>query len=182
MDESTFHSEDQFLSPDDSRVLLSALEDSDRRKLAHGRQVCDTEDGGSFISPGEESDTLPLSSPYPVPKEENLPDPASQPGIPVQELLSRIAREVQSIKAELGALKPTQSEAPTVDHAEVPVPPPASCTAGSGISAEAQDDVKRLLVYLDRLLESLPEAKVDEFARSEYFDLYRKVFDYYDLA
>jgi hypothetical protein len=35
---------------------------------------------------------------------------------------------------------------------------------------------------MDRLLESLPEDKIDEFARSEYFDLYRKVFEYFDLA
>lgn len=43
-------------------------------------------------------------------------------------------------------------------------------------------DLKKLLGYMDRLLESLPEDKIDEFARSEYFDLYRKVFEYFDLA
>lgn len=51
-----------------------------------------------------------------------------------------------------------------------------------GMPEEMLADLKKLLGYMDRLLESLPEDKIDEFARSEYFDLYRKVFEYFDLA
>jgi hypothetical protein len=29
---------------------------------------------------------------------------------------------------------------------------------------------------MDQLLESLPEEKIEEFAKSEYFDTYRKLF------
>jgi pilus assembly protein FimV len=34
-----------------------------------------------------------------------------------------------------------------------------------------------VLVYLDQLLASLPEEKIEEFASSEYYDTYRKLFD-----
>ena len=51
-----------------------------------------------------------------------------------------------------------------------------------GMPEDMLADLKKLLGYMDRLLESLPEDKIDEFARSEYFDLYRKVFEYFDLA
>jgi len=44
------------------------------------------------------------------------------------------------------------------------------------------EDLKRLLNYLDSLLEALPEEKIDEFARSEYFELYRRVFEFFGLV
>ena len=44
-------------------------------------------------------------------------------------------------------------------------------------SASLQDDVRTVLKYMDDLLESLPEEKIEEFAKSEYFELYRKLFD-----
>jgi len=33
------------------------------------------------------------------------------------------------------------------------------------------------LSYLDKLLDSLPEDKIEEFANSEYFDTYKKLFE-----
>ena len=30
---------------------------------------------------------------------------------------------------------------------------------------------------MDQLLESLPEEKIEEFAKSEYFDTYKRLFD-----
>jgi hypothetical protein len=32
------------------------------------------------------------------------------------------------------------------------------------------------LSYMDQLLESLPEDKIEEFAKSQYFDSYKKLF------
>ncbi|MDR1586124.1 MAG: hypothetical protein LBS57_01565, partial [Treponema sp.] len=42
----------------------------------------------------------------------------------------------------------------------------------SGIRGE----LKTVLSYMDQLLESLPEEKIEEFAKSEYFDTYKKLF------
>jgi hypothetical protein len=44
------------------------------------------------------------------------------------------------------------------------------------------NDIKKLLLYLDRLLESLPEEKIEEFANSEYFSLYRNIFEHLGLS
>jgi len=40
-----------------------------------------------------------------------------------------------------------------------------------------KSEIKSVLSYLDKLLDSLPEEKIEEFARSEYFDTYKKLFE-----
>lgn len=40
-----------------------------------------------------------------------------------------------------------------------------------------KDEIKSVLTYMDQLLESLPEEKIEEFAKSEYFDTYKRLFD-----
>ncbi len=44
------------------------------------------------------------------------------------------------------------------------------------IGGNMQEEIKSVLSYMDRLLESLPEDKISEFAQSEYFDRYKKLF------
>lgn len=40
-----------------------------------------------------------------------------------------------------------------------------------------KQDVKTVLLHLDQLLASLPEEKIEEFASSEYYDTYKKLFE-----
>ena len=40
-----------------------------------------------------------------------------------------------------------------------------------------KDEIKSVLTYMDQLFESLPEEKIEEFAKSEYFDTYKRLFD-----
>ena len=42
-------------------------------------------------------------------------------------------------------------------------------------------EIKSVLVYLDQLLEALPDNKIDEFAKSEHFKTYKKLFEELDL-
>jgi hypothetical protein len=44
------------------------------------------------------------------------------------------------------------------------------------IPAGLKSELKTVLSYMDHLLESLPEDKIEEFAKSEYFDSYKKLF------
>ena len=65
------------------------------------------------------------------------------------------------------------SEAPPVKIAksdEINIAEDASVPPG------IKTDLKNVLSYMDHLLESLPEDKIDEFAQSEYFDTYKKIF------
>jgi hypothetical protein len=44
------------------------------------------------------------------------------------------------------------------------------------IPSGLKSELKTVLSYMDQLLESLPEDKIEEFAKSEYFDTYKKLF------
>ncbi len=61
----------------------------------------------------------------------------------------------------------------------IPRAPTTSATAA--VDEEIPDDlkteIKSILKYMDQLLEALPEDKIEEFARSEYFEVYKKLFD-----
>jgi hypothetical protein len=46
-----------------------------------------------------------------------------------------------------------------------------------GIPSNLKQELKTVLSYMDQLLESLPEDKIEEFAKSEYFDTYKKLFE-----
>ena len=52
----------------------------------------------------------------------------------------------------------------------------------SDISPDLKSELKDVLSYMDHLLESLPEEKIEEFAKSEHFDTYQKIFKELGLA
>jgi hypothetical protein len=45
------------------------------------------------------------------------------------------------------------------------------------LSGQSKDELKSVLSYLDKLLEDLPEDRIKEFAKSDYYDLYVKILD-----
>jgi pilus assembly protein FimV len=49
--------------------------------------------------------------------------------------------------------------------------------SGETVPDKLKQDVKSVLLYLDQLLASLPEEKIEEFASSEYYDTYKKLFE-----
>lgn len=49
--------------------------------------------------------------------------------------------------------------------------------SATSATSKIQDDIKSVLVYMDQLLENLPEDKIEEFAKSEHFDTYKKLFN-----
>ncbi|MCL1815493.1 MAG: hypothetical protein FWG27_06725 [Treponema sp.] len=53
----------------------------------------------------------------------------------------------------------------------------AASGAEEGIPSNLKQELKTVLSYMDQLLESLPEDKIEEFAKSEYFDTYKKLFE-----
>ena len=61
-----------------------------------------------------------------------------------------------------------------VDELDLELAPRAS--SDSEISPLLKEELKSVLSYMDQLLESLPDDKIEEFARSEYFETYKKLF------
>jgi hypothetical protein len=62
----------------------------------------------------------------------------------------------------------------------VAVTPKDGTSAGSAsdtIPEGLKSEIKSVLSYMDQLLESLPEEKIQEFANSEHFEVYKRLFD-----
>jgi len=47
----------------------------------------------------------------------------------------------------------------------------------TNITPQLKTEIKSVLSYMDHLLESLPEDKIDEFANSEHYEVYKKLFE-----
>ncbi len=175
-----------FLSPAETQGILSALEERDARMLGSSGTTglqADDDDEGFFVSPedleqGGVEITIPSRKQQPGTESRN-----SHPGPAIQsDILTRIAGELRSIKSELGSLKTNYDDMIARSDPDAAEAWENDTDARRELPEDIYDDMKRLLVYLDRLLESLPESKIDEFAGSEYFELYRKVFDYFELS
>jgi pilus assembly protein FimV len=52
----------------------------------------------------------------------------------------------------------------------------------SGIPENLKTELKTVLSYMDQLLEALPDDKIEEFAKSDYYDTYKKLFKELGLA
>lgn len=47
----------------------------------------------------------------------------------------------------------------------------------AALPVDLKNEIKSVLSYMDQLLESLPEDKIEEFAKSEHFEVYKKLFE-----
>lgn len=79
-----------------------------------------------------------------------------------------------------------EKEGVTPEPLSVPKSIPAPEATASGISetlqfvegsALSRENLKDVLVYIDNLLDKLPEEEIQKFARSKYYDLYNRLFE-----
>ncbi|MDR0452407.1 MAG: hypothetical protein LBH15_05140 [Treponema sp.] len=122
-------------------------------------------------------------------EDEALPDIAleAEPAVelPVEdESLSAEFDEfsVETPEAEIPEEPAPKAAAPkaAVPKAAVPEAAKAGVPGGStlaNVPEKIREELKTVLAYMDQLLESLPEEKIEEFAKSEYFDTYKKLFE-----
>ena len=79
-------------------------------------------------------------------------------------------------------------EAEEAEEAEAAEEPPHAAPAAKGSSASGpaaggaipdtlKDEIRTVLKYMDHLLEALPDDKIQEFASSDYFVMYKKLFE-----
>lgn len=67
------------------------------------------------------------------------------------------------IAEELGDLRGGEATSEGIERADIP--------------EDLKNELKSVLQYMDHLLESLPEEKIQEFAQSEHFEVYKKLFE-----
>ncbi len=92
--------------------------------------------------------------------------------------------EDSSSEADLVELEDIQiDESPVEDVLELEAETaftPAAAQAeptGAAIPDVLKDELRSVLSYMDHLLESLPEDKIQEFAQSQHFETYKKLFE-----
>lgn len=73
----------------------------------------------------------------------------------------------------------TQVEEPVIEETEVPE---AEENTSKEIPQDLKQEIKSVLSYMDQLLENLPEDKISEFAQSEHFVTYKKLFQELGLS
>ncbi len=136
--------------------------------------------------PTFESESLPpLDEEVPLVQEDNFSELVPE-GFVVEPEETPEERSVASFEEEIpevpeapeeteGTLIAEETESPTAQGNEVPAPMAESPVPE--LNSSIREEVKTVLSYMDQLLESLPEDKIEEFARSEYFDTYKKLFE-----
>ena len=103
-----------------------------------------------------------------------------------------VASEPASPAAAEESFEPAQVDEPVNEEpvaesiVSEPVPAAAednvSSSRVSAIPEEMKQEIKSVLAYMDQLLESLPEDKIAEFAQSEQFSTYKKLFNELGLS
>ena len=76
---------------------------------------------------------------------------------------------------------PPPAGAPAFAEPDATAPPASEAVADAHMSDQVREDVRSVLAYLDQLLDALPPEKVREFAQSEHFATYKKLFREFDL-
>ncbi len=100
------------------------------------------------------------------------------------------AEEISEIEPEIAAeseepelaetVKPEELTSLAENTAETETSEPNHDT--KQLPEDLKNDVKSVLLYMDQLLENLPEDKIMEFAKSEQFTTYKKLFSELGLA
>ena len=75
-----------------------------------------------------------------------------------------------------------ETEGPSFDAEPVAEPAAPAESNVASMPDSLKNDVKSVLAYMDQLLENLPEEKIAEFAKSEHFEVYKKLFTELGLA
>ena len=127
---------------------------------------------------------------------ESEPDVAEVPEIddePLDIVFDEPSQEENNVIADIMSETPSINEALTeenVDYLEEDKPSDEINIADEPVQEEEKGDlpddikadVKSVLLYMDQLLENLPEEKIMEFARSEQFATYKKLFSELGLS
>ena len=129
-----------------------------------------------------ESAAAPKNLPEEIPQapvlEEAMADVEDIPeGSSEEEILKEDEKLIDQIHSEIDQLdiEKIDSEISIEPAALTPLPAPAKTRKTPAKNQITESDLKKIFAYLYKLLENLPEAKIREFANSEFYDLYTSI-------
>jgi len=136
--------------------------------------------GEAAAEPAAELDALELetleeaepASEEPLEAVEELPDLS----LADEQLMPETGAEAAAEPVELELMEEAETGEPV---AELEGEPPSARPAAreGALPEDLREDVKSVLSYLDQLLEALPDEKIRQFAQSEYFGVYKRLFE-----
>ncbi|TFG84901.1 MAG: hypothetical protein E4H20_01835 [Spirochaetales bacterium] len=166
-------------------VEETSFEDMDRDVIkpsqpvdVHPDEIAMTLDDSFFVEPEEKK--LELSAPSSIQMPSFGSSTPSEAETPFEEI--EAIPDFNQAPQEIGPIEELEPMAPPKPAVKKPAaakaePVPTAIKADSPVPDKLKGDIKSVLVYLDQLLASLPEEKIEEFASSEYYETYRKLFD-----
>ena len=92
------------------------------------------------------------------------------PSKPIQELELEHAEPT----TDLATPEPAPDDADFVNEPSVPV---GDGTSIGELPERLKDEIRSVLSYMDQLLDTLPDDKIEEFAQSEHFAVYKRMFE-----
>lgn len=104
------------------------------------------------------------------------PEKETVPEVPVGPILSGREHPTASNSSPIN-LEPIVAITGTIQDSTVPLEIKEIEAMDKRFTPEFVKEISDMFMYLDRLLESLPDAKIEEFARSSHFDAYRHIFE-----
>lgn len=117
----------------------------------------------------------------PAPFEEELEEmEISIPEEQGEDVSLPLEEEIQDLEIELPKEAPRAPQAAVSPAAPAAAPEaavPQKPAAAAVLPENVRDEIKSVLKYMDQLLEALPEEKIQEFAHSEHFEVYRRLFE-----
>jgi hypothetical protein len=170
-------------SLDDISLDLDLEEETDRADGDVPEDILYEEEETMELSLPETGSTEIISDSFDIPVEQPEEESFEQvipEGFVVEADSQMPAMEQEEpAEAEFEVIEERAEEAPAVAAPEPPAEtvPAAETAAPADLPISLKQELKTVLSYMDQLLESLPEDKIEEFAKSEYFDTYKKLFE-----
>lgn len=149
------------------------------------------------LEPEEEEMPLDLDLEEELPDEDDITIDIEEPDLEELEMELPEAEEPEMDfpEVDLTEIEEPETEKPEVEEPEVTLEAPEFTTADledefgaespsheveqldTELPEDLKTEIKSVLSYMDQLLESLPEDKIREFAESEHFEVYKKLFE-----
>jgi len=85
---------------------------------------------------------------------------------------SDLAKDAEALKEAEPAEEIAEAEEVAEEAAKAP-----AAGESAGIPDDLKEEIRTVLKYMDHLLEALPDEKIQEFASSDYFVMYKKLFE-----
>ena len=109
-------------------------------------------------------------------EEPELEEPSFEEPVVDEQLLEEpLISEDVTIEEPLIEEPAIEEQIPEEENVETTVEKPAE-NVSNDIPSSMKEEIKSVLTYMDQLLENLPEDKIAEFAQSEQFETYKKLF------